>query len=114
MKTSLLPVRAVLSLVTIPPLLSLSGSAAADSFRCGPELIREGMPAAEIRSRCGEPTSVDRVEEPVFARRPDGTTYPVGTSVKEYWLYDRGARNFPARLTVVEGVAEKIELLSRQ
>jgi hypothetical protein len=85
----------------------------ADSFRCGTALIREGMPASEIRKKCGDPNSVETVTEPVIARRPDGSTFQTGVTTKDYWGYDRGPRRFPARVTIEDGVAVEIELLSR-
>ena len=87
--------------------------AEADSIRCGAHLIQEGMAAAEIVEKCGQPTAIETVEEPIMARRPNGTTYQVGITTTEYWRYDRGPRLFPAQLTIEEGVATKIELLSR-
>ncbi len=98
---------ALMGLALFPSLLL------ADSFRCGTYLIREGILAADVIARCGEPTSVSSVTEPVLARRSDGTTYQVGTTTKEFWIYDRGSRLFPVRLTIEKGVAEIIELLSR-
>jgi hypothetical protein len=86
---------------------------AADSFRCGPDLIQEGIFAAEVVEKCGEPTSVETVTEPLMARNADGFLYQVGVTTKEIWRYDRGSRMFPVRLTIKDGVAEEIELLSR-
>ena len=84
-----------------------------DRFYCGQRLIREGMAASEIVRRCGEPASVEVVEEPIFAWRPGGGRVRTGVTTTEYWIYDRGSTRFPARLTIRENVAEKIELLSR-
>lgn len=85
----------------------------ADSIRCGGALIQEGMASAEVTEKCGQPTTVEVVEEPIMARRPNGSTYPVGVVTREYWSYDRGPQLFPVRVTIEEGVATKIELLSR-
>lgn len=87
--------------------------ALAASFRCGQDLIREGMSASDIREKCGEPDSVETVTEPVMSRTRDGLAYQVGVTTTDYWRYDRGSRRFPVRLTIKEGIAEKIELLSR-
>jgi len=103
------------SLVYVMPigLAMASSSVLADSFRCGTYLIREGMPAPEVMEKCGAPTSREVVEEPVMARRANGSAFQVGVTTIEYWTYNLGARVFPARLTIEEGVATKIELLHR-
>lgn len=93
--------------------VTIAPAALADSFRCGNYLVREGMAAAEIREKCGEPTTVETIVEPVMARRSNGTLYQTGEAVTEYWLYERGSGRFPARLTISEGRATAIELLSR-
>jgi len=97
-------------------LLALAADAAyaqPDRFYCGQRLIREGMAVPEIVRRCGEPDSVEVVEEPIFARGPRGGRVQTGVTTTEYWIYDRGSTRFPARLTIRENIAEKIELLSR-
>lgn len=85
----------------------------AESVRCGTDLVREGMLSAVIRDKCGEPTSIEVTSEPVYERHVDGTTHQIGAEVVEYWFYDFGPRQFPVRMTFRGGVAEKIELVSR-
>ena len=97
-------------------LLALAADAAdaqRDRFWCGQRLIREGMAVSEIVSRCGEPASIEVVEEPIFAWRPGGGRTQTGVAITEYWTYDRGSGRFPARLTIRDNVAERIELLLR-
>lgn len=84
-----------------------------DAFWCGARLIRERMAAADIVARCGEPDDVRVVEEPVYGTGPNGRRIEVGVQVTEYWTYARGTRQFPARVTVRDGVAQQIELLRR-
>lgn len=98
---------ALISLAMVP------GGLWADSFRCGAHLIREAMPIAEIQTKCGMPAAVDAVTEPIMAHRADGSPYQVGVTTTEYWLYDRGPNRLRARVTVKAGIAEKIDLLSR-
>jgi hypothetical protein len=93
-------------------LLTLSG-AAAESFRCGTNLIREGMTAAEIEAKCGAPDAREVVEEPILARNARGGTFQVGVTTIERWTYDRGAGRFEAHLTIEDGVAKTIELGGR-
>ena len=88
----------------------LVSSAAADTFRCGPHLIREGMRVVEIVEKCGAPATKDVIEEPIIARR-NGSTYQVGTRRIEHWTYDRGALRFRALVTVEAGSAREIELV---
>lgn len=71
------------------------------------------MPASEITEKCGVPDSNEKIEVPIRARRPNGSTYQVGVSVMEYWTYDRGPTHFPVLVTIEEGTAKGIELLSR-
>ena len=85
----------------------------AESFWCGNRLVREGMAAAEVVSRCGEPASIRVVEEPVYARRSGSGRLKTGVVVTEYWVYDRGYGKFPAQIVVREGIAEQVELLRR-
>ena len=97
-------------------LLSLAADGAIaqrDRFWCGQRLIREGMAITEIVSRCGEPASIEVVEEPIFAWHAGGGRTQTGVAITEYWTYDRGSGRFPAKLTVRDNVAERIELLIR-
>jgi len=88
-----------------------AGTAA--TFRCGAVTIREGMAAAEIVAQCAEPSSIETTTEPVMSRLADGTLIQVGTETIDYWRYDLGTRRFPMRVTVKNGVAVKIERMSR-
>jgi hypothetical protein len=101
----------VLSLVS---LVALSSAAQADSFYCGNQIVSEGMTAGAIEERCGKPQRVERVEEPAFARRANGSTYRVGTSVYELWTYERAQGQFPARIKIEDGKAKKIALVTRR
>ena len=86
--------------------------ATADTFRCGNYLVSEGLTAGAIEERCGKPQRVERVETPVFARRPNGSSYRVGTAVHEIWTYDREPGQFPARIRIEDGKAKKVELVT--
>ena len=89
--------------------LTLATAAHADTLRCGNSLIAEGAAQAEVRAKCGAPDSAMDVTEPVYAHRPDGSTYPVGTTTKTLWRYKRAPGKFPAVLTFEEGVLKKLE-----
>ena len=81
----------------------------AQSMRCGNSLIEPGATMSEVLKKCGEPQSRMQITEPVRARRPNGTTYVVGTTTSEVWRYDRGYGKFPVLLTFAEGTLERME-----
>lgn len=85
----------------------------ADSFRCGSNVIHEGMSTVAVRKRCGEPQHIERVQEHITGRRGNATGYDVGVALRELWTYDLGRGRFPARLTIEEGVAVRVELLTK-
>ena len=92
-------------------LLAFAQPASADTLRCEGKLVSVGATKGEVLSKCGEPTFVENVEEPVRARRPNGTTYVVGTSSKEIWTYKRAAGQFPAVLTFDGSKLKSIEFI---
>jgi hypothetical protein len=106
--------RCALSTLALGAALSAVPPALADTFRCGQRLISEGMSIASIERHCGEPQSITRTQEPIVARRPNGTFYEIGIATREIWTYDRGVGKLPARLTIEEGIATTIELLSER
>ncbi|MBX5460280.1 MAG: DUF2845 domain-containing protein [Steroidobacteraceae bacterium] len=81
----------------------------AETLRCGNVLIQPGDSASYVLARCGEPNAREQITEPVFARRPNGTTYQVGTTTREIWRYERRRGQFPARLTFEGGELKKLE-----
>ena len=95
--------------VVITALASLSVPAFADTLRCGSSLIMEGATETEVLQKCGPPQSKAEKREPIMARRPNGSTYQVGTYRQETWRYARGDRQFPAVLTFEAGVLKKLE-----
>jgi len=107
--------RSRITTVLIAGTMLLAGDSRAqpDAFWCGSRLIREGMAAADIVARCGNPDDIRVVEEPVYGAGANGRRIEVGVQVTEYWTYARGTRQFPARVTVRDGVAQQIELLRR-
>jgi hypothetical protein len=81
----------------------------AQSLRCGSSLVREGDTQGYVLEKCGEPDSRQTYTEPVYARRPNGTTFQVGTASKDVWRYKRGSGSFPALLTFEQGLLKKLE-----
>jgi hypothetical protein len=97
-------VRAITMLIAI----GLADAAHADSMRCGNKIVDESASIAELLELCGEPADKRVVEEDV--RRPlrTGGTEKVGTTVTEYWTYDRGPRGLDMLVTIVDGKIRSI------
>jgi Protein of unknown function (DUF2845) len=85
--------------------------ASADTLRCKGKLIDVGSTKGEVLAKCGEPSFVENVEEPVRVRRPNGTTYVVGTTNKEIWTYKRAPGKFPAVLTFDGSTLKSIDFI---
>ena len=83
--------------------------ARADTLRCGNVLIEVGAMAAYVQQHCGEPDSRMEISEPIRARRPNGTTYVIGTTAQEIWHYQRRSGQFPVDLTFDAGVLKRID-----
>jgi hypothetical protein len=66
----------------------------------------------ELVRKCGEPTS-KRVEELDVRVRspndPNSNTRKIGTTVTEYWTYDRGTQAAPVIVTISDGKIRSIE-----
>jgi hypothetical protein len=103
--------RRFLAMLVLVLLAIGSSSVMADSFRCGTYIIREGMPSAEIKEKCGDPDLVKTSTEPIFSRLKNGATVQTGVTTTDYWFYDRGPNQFVARVTIRESQAEEIEVL---
>ncbi len=83
-----------------------------DIIRCKGALIRSGMIAPEVLSKCGEPASKMIESIPVRVRRANGTSGIAGVTQIEHWTYDRGAGQFPALLTFEQGKLKSVELVT--
>ncbi|SMC27327.1 Protein of unknown function [Andreprevotia lacus DSM 23236] len=69
-----------------------------------------------VRSRCGDPDSVDKYTAPDYGVHYwyDRYKKPVrqqDIGVKEVWLYDRGSNQLNARLTFINGELTQIDML---
>ncbi|HEY1283050.1 MAG TPA: DUF2845 domain-containing protein [Steroidobacteraceae bacterium] len=98
-----------ISLFAFSVAVCVSLPASADTMRCGSSLIAEGATQGEVLQKCGEPDSRTEIAEPVYATRPNGTTYVVGTTTQQVWRYQRRSGQFPANLTFESGVLKKLE-----
>jgi len=94
----------------------LAGPVAADSFRCGSRLVTDGDGADEVRTLCGEPTSVTRtgiLRRPVDWRfgRPHHLSSDLVEVAVEFWTYNLGPNKLMRRLRLEDGIVTDIETL---
>ena len=99
----------MIRIAAVAALVVLSTPAWADTLSCGSSLIKEGDTQGYVQEKCGQPESKQTYTEPMYARRPDGTAYEVGTATKDVWRYHRSNGSFPAVLTFEQGVLKKLE-----
>ncbi len=90
--------------------LGVAPAMAGETIRCGSSLVDESTTVAELLQKCGEPTSKRTEEHDVRARNPNNPgTHKVGTTVVEYWTYDRGTRAAPVLVTIRDGKIRSIQ-----
>lgn len=85
-------------------LLLLPIPGAADSYRCGRKLIRDGDTSADVLRVCGEPMARDRGRADV---RDDGVTRSVAV---ERWHYRQSTRSLPRIVNIYRGRVVSIEV----
>jgi hypothetical protein len=81
-------------------------ASASDTFRCGSQLIQPGLSQAEVRAKCGEPTS-----QSVTAEDVRSGNQVVGTTQKSRWTYARYSSTTVLvfdgdRLVAIEGATD--------
>lgn len=97
------------SLIAVAAVLAAATAQAGETIRCGRWVVDESATVDELVRKCGEPASKRLVEEDVLVKNPDNTRRTVGTTVTEYWTYDRGSRSFRILVTIVDGRIRSIE-----
>jgi len=83
-----------------------------ETIRCGSWLVDDSVTVEELVRKCGEPASKRSVEQDVRVRSPNdlnSSTRKIGTTVTEYWTYDRGTQAAPLLVTIVDGKIRSIE-----
>lgn len=83
-----------------------------ETIRCGSWLVDDSVTVEELVRKCGEPASKRSVEQDVRVRSPNdlnSSTRKIGTTVTEYWTYDRGTQAAPVLVTIVDGKIRSIE-----
>ena len=93
-------------------LLGIVNLAHGETMRCGSRLVDASVTVEELVRKCGEPASKRVEEQDVWVRSPNdlnSNTRKVGTTVTEYWTYDRGTQAAPVLVTIVDGKIRSIE-----
>jgi hypothetical protein len=85
------------------------GAHASESIRCGRWVVDSSVTVDELLKKCGEPASVRYEEADVRTMGPNGAMIKIGTSVTEYWTYDRGSQAAPVIVTIRDGKVRSIE-----
>jgi hypothetical protein len=81
-----------------------AGVAQADTLVCKQgQVVRPGMSAEEVLSKCGRPTSAESKTEDLRVLSPSGARVKVGDVYTEIWRYDRGSQKPAAIVVVTEG-----------
>jgi len=97
------------AMMVLGAVLAAGTAQAGETIRCGRWVVDESATVEELVQKCGEPASKRRVEKPILVENPDNTRRMVGTTVTEYWTYDRGTRAFQIVVTIVDGRIRSIE-----
>ena len=89
---------------------------AADSFRCGPSLVKDGDAASDVIARCGEPTQVSSrlVLRPPTVWRYGRVVRVAGGDIEvrvETWVYNFGPNKLMQQLEVEDGRVTRMETL---
>ena len=93
--------------------LAFSGSAAADSMRCGTKLMTDGDPADKVLAFCGEPASIERREILRSYGYYRGMTVHSSFEVSlEIWTYNFGSHKLMYRLRFEDGLLVDVDTLS--
>lgn len=88
--------------VVLLALVLTASHAAADTFRCGNRLVRDGDPIEEVHRRCGDPTFRTFSTEYVSFETASGLAVTKAVAV-ETWTYNRGPREFVRYLKFRDG-----------
>jgi hypothetical protein len=89
--------------------LLFASAAVSEPLRCGRWVVDVPVTIAELVQKCGEPDSKRSEESDVRAVNRNGASIKIGTTVTEYWTYDRGRRAAPVVVTSVDGEVRSIE-----
>jgi Protein of unknown function (DUF2845) len=99
----------VLRTVLLLVALGSTGTAAADSMRCGKWVVNEASSAAEVVEKCGEPQRREETKQDVLGTNSLGNTIKLGVQTIERWYYKPSTGSLPMLVTVVDGKVKTIE-----
>lgn len=77
--------------------VSIAGTATAQSFRCGVQLVNLGDTEGDVRNKCGDPVAQVRN---TFKRRRIITTH-------DQWIYNLGPTEF-LRILTFDAIADRL------
>jgi hypothetical protein len=80
-----------------------------ETIRCGTWVVDASVTVDDLLRKCGEPASKRYSEQDVRTRNAGGGSRKIGTTVTEYWTYDRGSRASPVLVTIIDGKVRSIE-----
>lgn len=89
----------------------ISVANAAGPLRCQGTIIRVGLPAVYVLSKCGPPENQVVQEVAARAGTLTGSSRLSGIAISEQWIYDRGWGRFPAVLVFFDGTLKRIDFL---
>jgi hypothetical protein len=99
----------LLAALLVPPV------AAADTMRCGSQLISEGDSIDKVLALCGEPVQRSRTwitRQPRFEYGGQEVPFPGSEDVPvDVWTYDLGSSRLMRRVRMVAGKVESIVTL---
>jgi hypothetical protein len=87
-----------------------SGTAHADSFRCGQWIASPDMTVEELLQKCGEPTHKVVEVIDIFGPNVHGAgNVKRGEMTVETWTYDRGSQSFAMVVRIEDGKIKSME-----
>ena len=94
-------------LIALTAGLAVASAAAADSYRCGRQLVRDGDSVARLLRVCGEPRGRDRATETLLI---DGR---YGPQRVERWYYRKNRRSLEYAVLIHRGRVAAIRVVGR-
>jgi hypothetical protein len=96
-------------LIAAATIFAMHGAHGSESIRCGRWVVDASVTIDELVKKCGKPASVRSEEADLRAMGPNGGMIKIGTSVTEYWTYDRGTQAAPVIVKITDGKIRSIE-----
>jgi Protein of unknown function (DUF2845) len=97
--------------VTIALLMvsSSTGTAFAESMRCGKWVVNEASAPTEVLEKCGEPQQKEATKQDVVGKNTLGNPIVLGVQTIERWYYKPSTGSLPMLVTIVDGKIKTIE-----